>query len=78
MNFICCGNYIYLEVLYICIFFVIFLYTIILCGFRVRGIHKMLKMEDFSKLHVQVLGAEDTYGPHAIKGDVRVPNVIYV
>ncbi|XP_078457152.1 uncharacterized protein LOC144722701 [Lampetra planeri] len=32
---------------------------------RARRIFKHLGLSDFSKVHVQVLGAEDTYGPHA-------------
>lgn len=32
---------------------------------RTRGILQQLKMEDFSSVNVQILGAEDTYGPHA-------------
>ncbi|CAL4074758.1 unnamed protein product [Meganyctiphanes norvegica] len=35
---------------------------------RVRNIFKMLKFDDFTKTHVQVLGDEDTYGPHASGG----------
>ena len=30
----------------------------------------MLGMEDFRRVHLQVLGGEDTYGPHATLGDV--------
>ena len=36
-----------------------------------KGIHRMLKMEEFRKIHIQVLGAEDTYGKNATQGDVR-------
>ncbi|ELU13633.1 hypothetical protein CAPTEDRAFT_224800 [Capitella teleta] len=36
---------------------------------RCRGIFKQLGLSDFAKLHMQVLGAEDTYGPHATPGD---------
>ncbi|KAK5848088.1 hypothetical protein PBY51_005736 [Eleginops maclovinus] len=32
---------------------------------RTRRMLQQLKMEDFSSVNVQVLGAEDTYGPHA-------------
>ncbi|KAM4611638.1 uncharacterized protein ACJ7VT_012315 [Polymixia lowei] len=32
---------------------------------RTRRIFKQLGLEDFSSVNVQVLGAEDTYGPHA-------------
>lgn len=32
---------------------------------RSRAILKALGMSDFTRTHVQVLGAEDTYGPHA-------------
>ena len=32
----------------------------------------MLKMEEFRKVHVQVIGAEDTYGENAAKGDVSL------
>ncbi|XP_063042684.1 uncharacterized protein LOC134437150 [Engraulis encrasicolus] len=32
---------------------------------RVRRIFKQLGMEDFSSVNIQILGAEDTYGPHA-------------
>ena len=27
-------------------------------------------MSDFTKLHIQAIGAEDSYGPHAMSGDV--------
>ncbi|XP_019621533.1 PREDICTED: uncharacterized protein LOC109467868 [Branchiostoma belcheri] len=32
---------------------------------RVRRIYKQLGMEDFKKVQIQVIGAEETYGPHA-------------
>uniref|UniRef100_A0A3P8UZP4 Si:ch73-132f6.5 n=1 Tax=Cynoglossus semilaevis TaxID=244447 RepID=A0A3P8UZP4_CYNSE len=32
---------------------------------RMKHIFKQLQLEDFNSVHVQVLGAEDTYGPHA-------------
>ncbi|KAF3837548.1 hypothetical protein F7725_005012 [Dissostichus mawsoni] len=32
---------------------------------RTRGMLQQLKMEDFSSVNIQILGAEDTYGPHA-------------
>ncbi|XP_029944093.1 uncharacterized protein LOC115386041 [Salarias fasciatus] len=32
---------------------------------RTRRIFKQLGLEDFSSVNVQILGAEDTYGPHA-------------
>ncbi|CAD5113575.1 DgyrCDS2738 [Dimorphilus gyrociliatus] len=32
---------------------------------RVRNIFKSLKLEDFRRTHVQILGNEDTYGEHA-------------
>lgn len=28
-----------------------------------------MKIDDFTKLHLQILGAEDTYGKHAIPAD---------
>ena len=37
---------------------------------RTRRIFKQLKLEDYRKVHLQVIGAEDTYGPHAAVGDV--------
>jgi len=37
---------------------------------RTRGMFKELKLEDYKKVHLQVIGAEDTYGQHAAVGDV--------
>ena len=33
--------------------------------FRVNGIAKALKLEPLTKYNIQVLGSEQTYGPHA-------------
>ncbi|XP_071846661.1 uncharacterized protein [Apostichopus japonicus] len=38
---------------------------------RVRGMLKFLGMEDFSRTHVQMLGAESMYGPHARNNQTR-------
>lgn len=35
---------------------------------RCQNIFKMLKIPDFTRTHVQVLGGEDTYGLHARYG----------
>ena len=39
---------------------------------RVRGIYKLLGMEDFQRVHLQVIGAEDSFGAHKAAGDVSV------
>ncbi|KAI4891313.1 hypothetical protein NFI96_033523 [Prochilodus magdalenae] len=38
---------------------------------RTRRIFKQLGLEDYSGINIQVLGAEDTYGPHAINSGPR-------
>uniref|UniRef100_A0A1A8CKT5 Uncharacterized protein n=2 Tax=Nothobranchius kadleci TaxID=1051664 RepID=A0A1A8CKT5_NOTKA len=38
---------------------------------RTRRMFNQLRLEDFSSVHIQVLGAEDTYGPHARCKDSR-------
>ncbi|KAJ4944434.1 hypothetical protein JOQ06_012978 [Pogonophryne albipinna] len=38
---------------------------------------QQLKMEDFSSVNVQILGAEDTYGPHAQSKPVSSFIIIY-
>uniref|UniRef100_A0A0P4W754 Uncharacterized protein n=1 Tax=Scylla olivacea TaxID=85551 RepID=A0A0P4W754_SCYOL len=44
---------------------------------RCRGILKSLGMSDFERTHVQVLGAEDTYGPHARADDGAREGVVW-
>jgi hypothetical protein len=34
---------------------------------RVRGIFKQVGFEDFTRVHVQAIGAEESYGPHAVE-----------
>lgn len=36
---------------------------------RVRGIYKLLGMEDFQRVHVQIIGAEDSFGKNKAVGD---------
>uniref|UniRef100_A0A1A7WCC7 Acyclic terpene utilisation N-terminal domain-containing protein n=1 Tax=Iconisemion striatum TaxID=60296 RepID=A0A1A7WCC7_9TELE len=38
---------------------------------RTRRMFNQLRLDDFSSVHIQVLGAEDTYGPHARCKDSR-------
>ncbi|XP_076839006.1 uncharacterized protein LOC143484258 [Brachyhypopomus gauderio] len=38
---------------------------------RTRRIFKQLGLEDYSDVNIQVLGAEDTYGPHAVNTGLR-------
>ncbi|XP_062866618.1 uncharacterized protein LOC134329321 [Trichomycterus rosablanca] len=38
---------------------------------RTRRIFKHLGLEDFTGVNIQVLGAEDTYGPHAVNTSLR-------
>ncbi|XP_030631847.1 uncharacterized protein LOC115813345 [Chanos chanos] len=38
---------------------------------RTRRIFKQLGLEDYSSVNIQVLGAEDTYGPHAVNSSPR-------
>lgn len=33
---------------------------------RTQRIFKQLGLEDYTEVNIQVLGAEDTYGPHAV------------
>ena len=40
--------------------------------YRVRGIFKLLGMEDFQRVHLQVIGAEDSFGAHKAAGDVSI------
>jgi hypothetical protein len=37
--------------------------------FRTRGIFAKLGIPDFEQVHVQVIGAEESYGQHAIPLD---------
>lgn len=34
--------------------------------YRTQQIFKQLGFEDYAEVNIQVLGAEDTYGPHAV------------
>ncbi|XP_066575615.1 uncharacterized protein LOC136765046 [Amia ocellicauda] len=46
---------------------------------RTQGIFKKLGLDDFSSVNVQVLGSEDTYGPHArSQEDGRGPREVVV
>ncbi|XP_027219680.2 uncharacterized protein [Penaeus vannamei] len=45
---------------------------------RCRNIFKMLKLPDFTRVHIQILGAEDTYGPHASTGEGPREGVIWI
>lgn len=45
---------------------------------RCRNIFKMLKMKDFTRTHVQILGAEDTYGNLRRAGDGPREGVIWM
>ncbi|XP_060716640.1 uncharacterized protein LOC132839596 isoform X1 [Tachysurus vachellii] len=38
---------------------------------RTRRMFRQLGLDDYSDVNVQVLGAEDTYGPHALNTDLR-------
>lgn len=38
---------------------------------RTQRIFKQLGLEDYTEVNIQVLGAEDTYGPHAVNTGVR-------
>ncbi|MCJ8747672.1 hypothetical protein PDJAM_G00155970 [Pangasius djambal] len=38
---------------------------------RTRRMFRQLGLEDFSDVNIQVLGAEDTYGPHALNTELR-------
>lgn len=38
---------------------------------RTQNIFKQLGLEDYSEVNIQVLGAEDTYGPHAVNASPR-------
>ncbi|XP_053471653.1 uncharacterized protein lratb.1 [Ictalurus furcatus] len=38
---------------------------------RTRRMFRQLGLEDYSDVNVKVLGAEDTYGPHAVNTDLR-------
>ena len=43
-----------------------------ICPYRCRAIFKQLKMGDFSKVNIEVLGSESNYGPHS-----AIPQVMY-
>lgn len=45
---------------------------------RCRNIFKLLKLKDFTRTHIQVLGAEDTYGSHKSPGDGPREGVIWI
>ncbi|XP_071545172.1 uncharacterized protein [Panulirus ornatus] len=45
---------------------------------RCQNIFKMLKIPNFTRTHVQVLGGEDTYGAHASKGDGPREGAIWI
>lgn len=39
---------------------------------RVRAMYKILGMDDFQRVHVQIIGAEDSFGEHKTPGDVSI------
>jgi hypothetical protein len=39
---------------------------------RVRAVYKILGMDDFQRVHVQMIGAEDSFGEHKTPGDVSI------
>ncbi|XP_045599846.1 uncharacterized protein [Procambarus clarkii] len=45
---------------------------------RCKNIFKMLKISDFKRTHIQVLGGEDTYGPHFSSVDGPREGVIWI
>ncbi|KAK7076473.1 hypothetical protein SK128_027040 [Halocaridina rubra] len=45
---------------------------------RCRNIFKVLKLNDFTRTHVQILGAEETYGNHRRDGDGPREGVIWI
>ncbi|KAG7173948.1 putative Acyclic terpene utilization family protein AtuA-containing protein [Homarus americanus] len=45
---------------------------------RCQNIFKLLKIKDFTRTHIQVLGGEDTYGPHASLDDGPREGVIWM
>ena len=61
------GLPVYKFILIACIFLCLFL--------RSRGIFKQLGMEDFSRVHIQTLGSEESYGPHANTNLVRFDKI---
>ena len=40
--------------------------------FRTRNIFNALGMSDFNRVNLQILGSEQTYGPHANKNLVNI------
>ncbi|KAK8748133.1 hypothetical protein OTU49_016330 [Cherax quadricarinatus] len=45
---------------------------------RCRNIFKMLKIPDFKRTHIQILGGEDTYGSHSSSDDGPREGVIWI
>lgn len=42
---------------------------------RVRNLFKKLKLDDFRRVNVQVVGSEDTYGDHADTAQVNIRDI---